>query len=173
MTGKTITGTDIPDGTYSFGLYDHASPATTDKPLQVLSLVSQGGTYSYYLTYEGWGLTNVKEDNPLFVDLAAGSEFYVYELDQNGQPVREYDAGIPTTAFTAQNGLSYEASYSSDGAVIPDTGNAEVTITNRRHFEYEPVTGVKLTDNKLLSWALVLVVGILLTGLLKRMGKDM
>lgn len=173
MTGKTITGTDIPDGTYSFGLYDHASPATTDKPLQVLSLVSQGGTYSYYLTYEGWGLTNVKEDNPLFVDLAAGSEFYVYELDQNGQPVREYDAGIPTTAFTAQNGLSYEASYSSDGAVIPDTGNAEVTITNRRHFEYEPVTGVRLTDDKLLSWALVLVIGILLTGLLKRMGKDM
>lgn len=173
MTGKELTGADIPDGTYSFGLYTSDSPSASDAPLQTLNIVSQGGVYSYYLTYAGWGLKNVQVDTAQFVDLAIGSEYYVYELDASGNPVMNYDSSVPTTAFTAQNGLSFEASYSSDGVVITDAGNASVTITNRRHFEYEPVTGVKLTDDKLLSWALVLVVGIFLTGLLKRMGKDM
>ena len=173
MTGKELTKADIPDGTYSFGLYTSDSPSASKEPLQILDIVYQGGAYSYYLTYAGWGLKNVKEDTAQFVDLAIGSEYYVYELDASGKPVMNYDSSVPTTAFTAQNGLSFEASYSSDGVAITDAGNASVTIINRRHFEYEPVTGVKLTDDKLLSWALVLVVGIFLTGLLKRMGKDM
>lgn len=173
MTGKELKGADIPDGTYSFGLYTSDSPSANDAPLQTLNIVYQGGAYSYYLTYKGWGLKNVKVDTAKFVDLAIGSEYYVYELDASGKPVMNYDSSVPTTAFTAQNGLSFEASYSSDGVAITDAGNASVTIINRRHFEYEPVTGVKLTDDKLLSWALVLVVGIFLTGLLKRMGKDM
>lgn len=175
IVGKDVIGTDIPDGTYSFGLFNKSSPSATDQPLQTLNIVSQGGSYSYYLTYAGWNLTNVREDQPLFLDLAVGAKFYVYELDENGHAVKQYDSKNPTSSFTAQNGLSYEAWYSNSTnvAVIPDTGNAEVTITNQRHFEYEPVTGVRLTDDKLLSWALVLVIGILLTGLLKRMGKDM
>ena len=175
IMGNDVTGTDIPDGTYSFGLYDHASPSSTDKPLQTLDIVSQSGNYSYYLTYAGWNLTKAREDQPLFVDLAVGAKFYVYELDVNGHAVKQYDSRNLTSSFTAQNGLSYEARYSNatNEVVIPDTGNGEVTVTNQRHFEYEPVTGVRLTDDKLLSWALVLVVGILLTGLLKRMGKDM
>lgn len=112
------------DGTYRFGIYAEANP--TDKPLQTVTITYANSTVT------------PESGTAKFTNLTLGKMYYIYELDDNGVPIR----GDNTLATV--NGANFLVTYSNGPAVtIPESGTAAaaVTVTNQVCYPELPHTG--------------------------------
>lgn len=112
------------DGAYRFGIYAEANP--TGNPLQTVTI-----------TYANSTLTP-ESGTAKFTNLTLGKMYYIYELDDNGVPIR----GDNTLATV--NGANFLVTYSNGPAVtIPESGTAAaaVTVTNQVCYPELPHTG--------------------------------
>lgn len=143
-------------GTYKFGIYEDEN--TTPNPLQTVTI-----------TYEEDGKVTPESGKAKFTNLTLGSTYYIYELDDAGNPIKN-------DTIATVNGKSFSVNYTSGNAVtIPDNGTATVTITvtNRVNYSELPETGgtgtIPYTTGGLL---LILSAGILLMYRLKIRRKE-
>lgn len=134
-------------GTYNFGLYDKPNPQSTEKPLDT--------TYITYGPNDSEDVKSAKFNNP--VDLT--KTYYVFELDQNGQPIKASD-GEATI-----NSMQYKVVYKSNSeatnvANAAKVGNT-VTVTNKSRTKILPSTGG--TGNLIyrMSGTALVVVGVI------------
>ena len=96
-------------GTYRFGIYDREDP--TGDPLQTVMITYGNGT----VTPEG--------RRAKFTNLELGKTYYIYELDDDGQPIKD-------GALAAVDGKIFEVTYTGGPAVtVPADGTAAVTVT--------------------------------------------
>lgn len=112
------------DGTYRFGIYAEANP--TGKPLQTVTITYANSTVT------------PESGTAKFTNLTLGKAYYIYELDDNGVPIR----GDNTLATV--NGANFLVTYSNGPAVtIPgsETAAAAVTVTNQVCYPELPHTG--------------------------------
>lgn len=112
-------------GTYRFGLYEKPANPTV-KPVQILSI-----TYSEKGT--SYALDGKATSEPVFTKARAGYQNYIYELNEKYEPINN-----GSSAFL--NGYSFDVTYSSNNVVGLST-ETEVTITNKEHPIYLPMTG--------------------------------
>lgn len=112
------------DGAYRFGIYDEANP--TGNPLQTVTITYANSTVT------------PESGTAKFTNLTLGKMYYIYELDDNGVPIR----GDNTLATV--NGANFLVNYSNGPAVtIPGSGTAAaaVTVTNQVCYPELPHTG--------------------------------
>lgn len=112
------------DGAYRFGIYDEANP--TGNPLQTVTIKYANSTVT------------PESGTAKFTNLTLGKMYYIYELDDNGVPIR----GVNTLATV--NGANFLVNYSNGPAVtIPGSGTAAaaVTVTNQVCYPELPHTG--------------------------------
>ena len=112
------------DGAYRFGIYAEANP--TGNPLQTVTITYANSTVT------------PESGTAKFTNLTLGKAYYIYELDNNGVPIR----GDNTLATV--NGANFLVTYSNGPAVtIPGSGTAEatVTVTNQVCYPELPHTG--------------------------------
>lgn len=112
------------DGAYRFGIYDEANP--TGNPLQTVTIKYANSTVT------------PESGTAKFTNLTLGKMYYIYELDDNGVPIR----GDNTLATV--NGANFLVNYSNGPAVtIPESGTAAaaVTVTNQVCYPELPHTG--------------------------------
>ena len=112
------------DGTYRFGIYTEANP--TGDPLQTVTITYANSTVT------------PESGTAKFTNLTLGEMYYIYELDDNGVPIR----GDNTLATV--NGANFLVTYSNGPAVtIPESGTAAaaVTVTNQVCYPELPHTG--------------------------------
>lgn len=112
------------DGAYRFGIYDEANP--TGNPLQTVTIKYANSTVT------------PESGTAKFTNLTLGKMYYIYELDDNGVPIR----GDNTLATV--NGANFLVNYSNGPAVtIPGSGTAAaaVTVTNQVCYPELPHTG--------------------------------
>ena len=112
------------DGAYRFGIYAEANP--TGNPLQTVTI-----------TYANSRVTP-ESGTAKFTNLTLEKAYYIYELDDNGVPIR----GDNTLATV--NGANFLVTYSNGPAVtIPESGTAAaaVTVTNQVCYPELPHTG--------------------------------
>ena len=114
-------------GTYNFGLYDKPNPQSTEKPLDT--------TYITYGPNDSEDVKSEKFKNP--VDLT--KTYYVFELDQNGQPIKASDgeATINSMQYKVVYESNSEATNVANAAKVGDT----VTVTNKSRTKILPSTG--------------------------------
>lgn len=152
--GNKITAKELPDGTFSFGLYAYKNAQTDyrkEQKLQVLTITNKNGVLSYKCNGKS-------VDQPQFTGLSVGGDFSVFELDENGDPIM--DSG---TSYQPQKGFAYEVTYQKERAsyTIKDDGTSEsVEVTNRYYTNVNPSEGVWTEHMKL--YLLIASVGILL-----------
>ena len=117
-------------GTYKFGLYENAdgtTPDTTTTPLQTITI-----------TYQAGEKTSKTEK---FVNLDLSKTYYVYELDDNGNPIKD------STTVATVNKMEYFTSYEKPQTAGATTGvnsavNGDtVTVTNQIRVKELPSTG--------------------------------
>lgn len=112
------------DGAYRFGIYAEANP--TGNPLQTVTITYANSTVT------------PESGTAKFTNLTLGKMYYIYELDDNGVPIR----GDNTLATV--NGANFLVTYSNGPAVtIPESGTAAaaVTVTNQVCYPELPNTG--------------------------------
>ena len=112
------------DGDYRFGIYAEANP--TGNPLQTVTITYANSTVT------------PESGTAKFTNLTLGKMYYIYELDDNGVPIR----GDNTLATV--NGANFLVTYSNGPAVtIPESGTAAaaVTVTNQVCYPELPHTG--------------------------------
>lgn len=112
------------DGAYRFGIYAEANP--TSNPLQTVTITYANSTVT------------PESGTAKFTNLTLGKMYYIYELDDNGVPIR----GDNTLATV--NGANFLVTYSNGPAVtIPESGTAAaaVTVTNQVCYPELPHTG--------------------------------
>mgnify|MGYP000246763978 FL=1 len=112
------------DGAYRFGIYAEANP--TGNPLQTVTITYANSTVT------------PESGTAKFTNLTLGEMYYIYELDDNGVPIR----GDNTLATV--NGANFLVTYSNGPAVtIPESGTAAaaVTVTNQVCYPELPHTG--------------------------------
>ena len=112
------------DGAYRFGIYTEANP--TGDPLQTVTITYANSTVT------------PESGTAKFTNLTLGEMYYIYELDDNGVPIR----GDNTLATV--NGANFLVTYSNGPAVtIPESGTAAaaVTVTNQVCYPELPHTG--------------------------------
>ena len=112
------------DGAYRFGIYAEANP--TGNPLQTVTITYANSTVT------------PESGTAKFTHLTLGKMYYIYELDDNGVPIR----GDNTLATV--NGANFLVTYSNGPAVtIPESGTAAaaVTVTNQVCYPELPHTG--------------------------------
>lgn len=112
------------DGAYRFGIYAEANP--TGNPLQTVTIKYANSTVT------------PESGTAKFTNLTLGKMYYIYELDDNGVPIR----GDNTLATV--NGANFLVNYSNGPAVtIPGSGTAAaaVTVTNQVCYPELPHTG--------------------------------
>lgn len=134
-------------GTYNFGLYDKPNPQSTEKPLDT--------TYITYGPNDSEDIKSAKFKNP--VDLT--KTYYVFELDQNGQPIKASDG--EATINSMQYKVVYESnSEATNIANAAKVGNT-VTVTNKSRTKILPSTGG--TGNLIyrMSGTALVVVGVI------------
>ena len=102
-------------GTYLFGLYEKKDG--TGDPLQTIWIKYNEGS--------------TKADSNKFINLDLGKTYYVYELDDQNNPIK--DSGVHVI-----NRLEYITSYSTNKAV--QNGDT-VTVTNQSRVKQLPSTG--------------------------------
>lgn len=130
-------------GTYRFGLYENKDG--TGKPLQTIWIKYNEGS--------------TKADSNKFINLDLGKTYYVYELDDQNNPIK--DSGVHVI-----NRLEYITSYSTNKAV--QNGDT-VTVTNQSRVKQLPSTGSYGTLIYRISGAmLVLASLIVLTNINKK-----
>ena len=141
--GNAITSKELPDGTFSFGLYEYKNAQTDyskEQKVQILTITNKNGTLSYKCNGKS-------VDQPQFTGLSVGGKFSVFELDENENPIM--DSG---TSYQPQKGFAYEVTYQKDKAAytIKEDGTSEtVEITNRYYTNVNPSEGVWTEHMKL------------------------
>lgn len=134
-------------GTYNFGLYDNPNPQDTEKPLDT--------THITYGPNDSEDVLSVKFKNP---DNLKGT-YYVFELDQNGQPIKASDgeATINSMQYKVVYKSNSEATNIANAAKVGDT----VTVTNKSRTKILPSTGG--TGNLIyrMSGTALVVVGVI------------
>lgn len=122
-------------GTYTFGLYENANETNTTNTDGTTSTTAPLQTIT--ITYKA-GEKNPKTEK--FVNLDLSRTYYVYELDDNGNPIKD------SNTVATVNNMEYLTSYATiktDGttgvnsAVSGDT----VTVTNQIRVKELPSTG--------------------------------
>ena len=111
------------DGAYRFGIYIEANP--TGDPLQTVTITYVNSTVT------------PESGTARFTNLTLGKMYYIYELDDSGQPI---SGNVPATV----NSSSFLVTYTNGPAVtIPESGTAAatVTVTNQVCYPELPNTG--------------------------------
>lgn len=111
------------DGTYRFGIYTEANP--TGDPLQTVTITYVNSTVT------------PESGTAKFTNLTLGGTYYIYELDDSGQPI---SGNVPATV----NSSSFLVTYTNGPAVtVPADGSAAatVTVTNQVCYPELPNTG--------------------------------
>ena len=111
------------DGAYRFGIYTEANP--TGNPLQTVTITYVNSTVT------------PESGTAKFTNLTLGKMYYIYELDDSGQPI---SGNVPATV----NSSSFLVTYTSGPAVtVPADGSAAatVTVTNQVCYPELPNTG--------------------------------
>lgn len=134
-------------GTYWFGLYEDGNATGTQ--IQKISI-----TYSA-------GETDTKKNK--FVDLEFGKTYYVYELDNEGRPIKD------SSTVAIVNGMEYFTSYTTTKADSATTGSNSasngdtVTVTNQSRVNKLPSTGsCGVLIYRLAGAILILFAGVLM-----------
>lgn len=111
------------DGAYRFGIYAEANP--TGNPLQTVTITYANSTVT------------PESGTAKFTNLTLGGTYYIYELDDSGQPIL---GNVPATV----NSSSFLVTYTNGPAVtVPADGSAAatVTVTNQVCYPELPNTG--------------------------------
>lgn len=111
------------DGAYRFGIYTAANP--TGDPLQKVTITYANSTVT------------PESGTAKFTNLTLGKMYYIYELDDSGQPI---SGNVPATV----NSSSFLVTYPNGPAVtVPADGSAAatVTVTNQVCYPELPNTG--------------------------------
>lgn len=111
------------DGAYRFGIYTEANP--TGNPLQTVTITYANNTVT------------PESGTAKFTNLTLGKMYYIYELDDSGQPI---SGNVPATV----NSSSFLVTYTNGPAVtVPADGSAAatVTVTNQVCYPELPNTG--------------------------------
>ena len=111
------------DGAYRFGIYAEANP--TGNPLQTVTITYANSTVT------------PESGTAKFTNLTLGETYYIYELDDSGQPI---SGNVPATV----NSSSFLVTYTNGPAVrVPADGSAAatVTVTNQVCYPELPNTG--------------------------------
>lgn len=111
------------DGAYRFGIYAEANP--TGDPLQRVTITYANSTVT------------PESGTAKFTNLTLGGTYYIYELDDSGQPI---SGNVPATV----NSSSFLVTYTNGPAVtVPADGSAAatVTVTNQVCYPELPHTG--------------------------------
>ena len=111
------------DGAYRFGIYAEANP--TGNPLQTVTITYANSTVT------------PESGTAKFTNLTLGGTYYIYELDDSGQPI---SGNVPATV----NSSSFLVTYTNGPAVtVPADGSAAatVTVTNQVCYPDLPNTG--------------------------------
>lgn len=111
------------DGAYRFGIYVEANP--TGNPLQTVTITYANSTVT------------PESGTAKFTNLTLGGTYYIYELDDSGQPI---SGNVQTTV----NSSSFLVTYTNGPAVtVPADGSAAatVTVTNQVCYPELPNTG--------------------------------
>ena len=111
------------DGAYRFGIYAEANP--TGNPLQTVTITYANSTVT------------PESGTAKFTNLTLGGTYYIYELDDSGQPI---SGNVPATV----NSSSFLVTYTNGPAVtVPADGSAAatVTVTNQVCYPELPHTG--------------------------------
>ena len=111
------------DGAYRFGIYTEANP--TGNPLQTVTIAYANNTVT------------PESGTAKFTNLTLGGTYYIYELDDSGQPI---SGNVPATV----NSSSFLVTYTNGPAVaVPADGSAAatVTVTNQVCYPELPNTG--------------------------------
>jgi site-specific DNA recombinase len=111
------------DGAYRFGIYAEANP--TGNPLQTVTITYANSTVT------------PESGTAKFTNLTLGGTYYIYELDDSGQPI---SGNVPATV----NSSSFFVTYTNGPAVtVPADGSAAatVTVTNQVCYPELPNTG--------------------------------
>lgn len=125
-------------GTYTFGLYENADGINTTNPDGTTSAPTTKPFQTITITYKA-GEKNPKTEK--FVNLDLSRTYYVYELDDNGNPIKN-----STTAATV-NKMEYFTSYENPKTAGATTGGNSavsgdtVTVTNQTRVKELPSTG--------------------------------
>ena len=108
-------------GKYSFGLYDNAQG--NGKPIQTQTI-----TYS---------ADETQEKSEKFINLELGKTYYVFELDDKGNPI------VNSSQEVTINKLQYTVEYKNEKGESPNaaTNGQTVTVTNRSRTKILPSTG--------------------------------
>lgn len=160
--GKPLSGTKIPDGTYSFGLYedkgDQADYSKENK-LQKLTITSKDGNLTYKCNGES-------VSNPQFDKVSVGKTYRVFELDQNGDPITKSG-----TSYQPEKDFSFEVTYKQDTTsyeIKEDGTSNEAQITNRYYLNIQPSTGVFTDQMKLYILMAGIGIAAIVLAILKR-----
>lgn len=113
-------------GTYNFGLYYENPIDYNKKPVQILSITYSKKGVSY-------ALDGQKTTEPEFTKANVGGENFIYELDEQNQPI-----GNGKSAYL--NGYSFDVEYSDNSVFVTENG-ATIKVTNKHHPIYLPMTG--------------------------------
>ena len=111
------------DGAYRFGIYTEEDP--TGDPLQKVTITYANSTVT------------PESRTAKFTNLTLGGTYYIYELDDSGQPI---SGNVPATV----NSSSFLVTYPNGSAVtVPADGSAAatVTVTNQVCYPELPNTG--------------------------------
>ena len=108
-------------GKYSFGLYDNAQG--NGKPIQTQTI-----TYS---------ADETQEKSEKFINLELGKTYYVFELDDKGNPI------VNSSQEVTINKLQYTVEYKNEKGESTNaaTNGQTVTVTNRSRTKILPSTG--------------------------------
>lgn len=125
-------------GTYRFGLYENADGTNTQNPGGITSGTTTEPLQTITITYRA-GETNTRTEK--FVNLDLSKKYYVFELDDNGNPIKD-----SATAATV-NKMEYFTSYEKPGTAGTATeGNCAVNgemvrVINQSRVKELPSTG--------------------------------
>ncbi len=125
-------------GTYRFGLYENADGTNTQNPGGITSGTTTEPLQTITITYRA-GETESRTEK--FVNLDLSKTYYVFELDDNGNPIKD-----SATAATV-NKMEYFTSYENPRTVGTATpGNSAVngdtvTVINQSRVKELPSTG--------------------------------
>ena len=125
-------------GTYRFGLYENADGTNTQNSDGTTSGTTTEPLQTITITYRA-GEKNTRTEK--FVNLDLSKKYYVFELDDNGNPIKD-----SATAATV-NKMEYFTSYKKPGTAGTATeGNSAVngdtvTVINQSRVKELPSTG--------------------------------
>ena len=137
--------------TYSYPAYNHKGEIKVTKAFQNADgselAKPRNGTYTFGLFTDAEGTNKVKETQAVFAygnqtveakftDVTLGTLYYVYELDDQDNPIR----GNETAATVS--GIPFVVSYEGNSVMVTkDNPSGAVTVTNRINYAQLPQTG--------------------------------